>query len=444
MCILLTKHKEMENNLLNNVKAYFTDEVINKLSTNIGESSDNVHKGLDLSIPSILLGLQGKSGEGLGSILNSARHLFSSFDIHNLFGNYFGTPAGTDNSKFETQNLLSSIFGDRLNTVVDSISSFLGMRSESITGILGASLPAVISAITHKGADWNANSIGTLLNSNKSSFAAALPTGLGLGAFGSLFAQADRPVELPTETTSIPDTPVSTPVERIPPQQREPVHKHEHVSEEKKGAGLWWILIPLLLIGLWFLFGRGCSGDTKETMLRDSVDNADTTIVITNPATQSEKQQIDVKLPDGASLKAFPAGIEENLIAFLQSDYKSMTDEQLKDKWFDFDNLNFETGTANVLPESQQQLENIAAILRLFPDAKIKIGGYTDRTGDEQINERISEERAEAVKIFLESKGLGSQVEDAEGYGSEFATVSADASDAERAKDRRVAVSVRK
>jgi outer membrane protein OmpA-like peptidoglycan-associated protein len=433
----------MENNLLNNVKAYFTDEVINKLSANIGEPSDKVHKGLDLAIPSILLGMQGKSGEGLGSILNSAKHLFSSFDIHNLFGNYFGTPAGTDNSKFETQNLLSSIFGDRLNTVVDSISSYLGMRSESITGVLGASLPAIISAITHKGADWNANSIGSLLNSNKSSFAAALPTGLGLGAFGSLFAQADKPVELPTEITSIADRPVSTSVEN-PPPQRETVHTHERVPEEKKGAGLWWILIPLLLIGLWFLFGRGCSGDTKETMLRDSIDNADSSVVITNSVTQNERQQVDVQLPDGVSLKAYPAGIEENLITFLQSDYKSMTEDQLKDKWFDFDNLNFETGTANVLPESQQQLENIAAILRLFPDAKIKIGGYTDRTGDEQINERISEERAEAVKNFLESKGMGSQVEDAEGYGSAFATVAADASDEERAKDRRVAISVRK
>ena len=441
--MLLTKHKKMENNLLNNVKGYFTDEVINKLSANIGEPSDKVHKGLDLAIPSILLGLQGKSGEGLGSILNSAKHLFHTFDIHNLFGNYFGTPAGTDNSKFETQNLLGSIFGDRLSTVVDSISSYLGMRSDSISGILGASLPAIISAITHKGADWNTNTIGSLLNSNKSSFAAALPTGLGLGTFGSLFAQADKPVELSNES-SIPPTTIPTPIETKPPRQPETVHTHEPVAEEKKGAGFWWILIPLLLIGLWFLLGRGCDGDTKETMLRDSIDNADTTVIVTNPVTQSERQHIDVQLPDGATLKAYPAGIEENLIAFLQSDYKSMTEDQLKDRWFDFDNLNFETGTANVLPESQQQLENIAAILRLFPDTKIKIGGYTDRTGDEQVNERISEERAEAVKSFLESQGLGSQVDDAEGYGSEFATVSADASDADRAKDRRVAVSVRK
>src|SRR5690606_39292446 len=83
------------------------------------------------------------------------------------------------------------------------------------------------------------------------------------------------------------------------------------------------------------------------------------------------------------------------LIAFLQWDYKNMSDSELENKWFDFDNLNFETNTAIVTEDSRQQLDNIAAILRMFPDAKIKIGGYTDRTGDENINEKISEERAE-------------------------------------------------
>jgi outer membrane protein OmpA-like peptidoglycan-associated protein len=438
----------MESNLLSNVKSYFTSEVINKLSANLGESPEKVEKGVELTVPSLLLGLQGKGGDGLTSILTSAKHLFSSFDVNNLFGNYFGTPSGTDNSKFETQNLLSSIFGDRLTTVVESIASYIGLRSESVSGLLGASLPAVISGLTHKGSDWNASSIGSLLNANKSAFAAALPTGLGLGAFGSLFAQADKPTEIPKITDKSDETVLAEPIPRepvnLPPRQPDVVHTPERIEEEKKGAGYWWLLIPIILIVLWLLFGKSCGGDTRETILRDSIDNVDTTSAINEPLAQEGRTYIDVKLPDGASLKAYPAGIEENLIAFLQSDYKSLSEDELKEKWFDFDNLNFETGTANVLPESQQQLENLAAILRLFPDAKIKIGGYTDKTGDEEVNERISEERAEAVKTFLESKGLGSQVDDAEGYGSEFATVPASASDAERAKDRRVAVSVRK
>ena len=436
----------MESNLLNNVKSYFTTEVINKLGANLGETPDAVQKGLDLSIPSLLLGLQGKNGDGLNSILNSSRHLFGSFDFNHPFGNFFGSPVGTDNSKFETENLLTSIFGDKLSNIVSSLASYLGIKSESVSGLLGASLPAVISGLTSKGSNWDASSIENLLNANKSSFASALPTGLGLGAFGSLFAQADNPIELPKQPESITTVPPPiTPVETIPPRVPESVHREERIiEEEKKGAGLWWLLIPLLLILLWFLFGRSCGNTEKNTPILDSIESADTTVLITNPVTPSEKQYIDVALPDGASLKAYPSGIEESIITFLQSDYKSMTDDQLKDKWFDFDNLNFETGTANVVPESQQQLENIAAILKLFPDAKIKIGGYTDKTGDEAVNKRISQERAEAVKKFLENNGLSNQVVGAEGYGSEFATVASDAPDAERAKDRRVAISIRK
>lgn len=436
----------MESNLLNNVKLYFTDEVINKLGANLSESPDTVRKGLDLSIPSILLGLQGKSDDGLGSILNSAKHLLGSFNLHDVFGNFFGSPSGTDNSKFETQNLLTSIFGDRITGIVDSLSSYLGIKEESVSGLLGASLPAVISGITSKGANWDARSIGSMLNANKASFASALPTGLGLGAFGSLFAQADHPIELPNEITERPIiTTEHAKVEPLhPPKRPEVVHTHESVEQEKKGAGFWWLLIPLALIGLWLLFGKSCQGDKKDVVATDTLSNNDTTILMTNPVTPSVKEYVDVTLPDGASLKAYPAGIEENLISFLQSDYKNMSEDELKDKWFDFDNLNFETGTANVLPESQQQLINIAAILKVFPEAKIKIGGYTDKTGDEAVNKRISKERADAVHKFLADNGLGSQVVDTEGYGSEFATVATDASDDERAKDRRVAVSVRK
>ena len=428
----------MENNLLNNIKSYFSEEVINKLSANLGESNETIHKGLDLSIPSILLGLQGKSSDGLSSVLTSAKHLFGSFDFNNVFGNFFGSPSGTDNSKFETQNVLSSIFGEKFNGIIESLASYLGIKSESVSGLLGASLPAIIAGITNKGSNWDANGIGSLLNDNKSAFAAAIPTGLGLGAFGSLFANADTPKEIPSHTTqNVASTPTSS-------LNNERIHTPQRVEEEKKGGGLWWLLIPIALIALWLLFGKSCqNNDKKEEVVTDTI-VTDSATIVEAPTEIAQREYIDVALPGGTTLKAYRSGIEENLISFLQSDYKNLSEDELKDKWFDFDNLNFETGTANVVPESRQQLENIAAILKLFPDAKIKIGGYTDKTGDEAINKKISKERADAVLNFLKEKGLSNQVIDAEGYGSEFAKVPADASDEERAKDRRVAVSVRK
>jgi outer membrane protein OmpA-like peptidoglycan-associated protein len=112
--------------------------------------------------------------------------------------------------------------------------------------------------------------------------------------------------------------------------------------------------------------------------------------------------------------------------------------------WFDFDNLNFNLGSADVTQESTIQIHNIAAILKAYPNLKIKIGGYTDKTGDSLGNLKLSNNRADAVRNALEAAGSNvEQIIGSEGYGSQFATVAVGASDEVRKKDRRIAVSVR-
>jgi outer membrane protein OmpA-like peptidoglycan-associated protein len=91
------------------------------------------------------------------------------------------------------------------------------------------------------------------------------------------------------------------------------------------------------------------------------------------------------------------------------------------------------------------QLQNITAILKAFPKASIKIGGYTDKTGDERANMKLSQARADAVVKALKDNGItSSQLAGAEGYGSQFAKAAATAPGEERKKDRRISVSVRK
>ena len=91
------------------------------------------------------------------------------------------------------------------------------------------------------------------------------------------------------------------------------------------------------------------------------------------------------------------------------------------------------------------QIRNIAAILKAFPNASIKIGGYTDATGNEQANQKLSQARAEAVVAELRNNGISdAQLAGAEGYGSKYAKADANASEEERKMDRRISVSVRK
>lgn len=158
-------------------------------------------------------------------------------------------------------------------------------------------------------------------------------------------------------------------------------------------------------------------------------------------ATTAAKPQVDIDL-NGTALKGFANGLEDNMIKYLKSgSYASATEDGLKNTWYNFDNVNFKMGSATELEAgSEGQIENLAKILKAYPEAKIKIGGYTDKTGNEPANVKLSQGRADFVKAELTKLGVGAQVVSAEGYGSQFATVDAKASDAERAKDRKMAV----
>ncbi|MCK7554523.1 OmpA family protein [Chitinophaga sedimenti] len=211
-----------------------------------------------------------------------------------------------------------------------------------------------------------------------------------------------------------------------------------HVSRRKWTTPLLFLL--LLVIILWWLL-RGCGNKTnmqmpvKDTVTTGQMEN-DAIANVSTPARAS----IKVMLPDGRELDAYKGGIEDQLVSFL----KDPASRPGKDVWFDFDNLNFETGSATITPESQQQVNNLAAILNAFPSTRIKIGGYTDKQGDEAVNLKLSKDRAEAVHAALQNAGVkAGQLQGAEGYGSRFAKAAADAPDEERVKDRRISVSVR-
>jgi len=506
----------MEINLLNSAKEFFNDEVLSKLGNSVGEDKEKVKSAIGAIVPTVFLGLQKESGTGLTAIVEKAKQYYGDFN----FGDFLktNTETGRINGLVDAEpiephhnDLLKSIFGDKFNSVISTLGGLVGGNESTVEKLLSVSLPAVFSGLTQNGTNWDVSTISRLLNENKDNFAAALPSGLGLAALGTTFAQADqirssstdselhdssiteKPVEAilvsvpvtkeepkvthPEEVTNesvskeeeltvvtppiVPPTPVNhdnpvtaappvvPPIDHvpiIPPPPSGPIVDPLHTETPSSGGGgIWKILIPIVIIAvLWFLFGKGCKGDKDQVVVTDSMNTTavDTSLTVV-AVTPVVRESLEVILPDGVKLKAYKGGIEDQLVQFLKTDYKALSEDELKDKWFNFDNLNFETGTAKVLPESQVQLENIAAILKAFPAATVKIGGYTDKTGNEDFNKKLSTDRAEVVKVYLIGKGPSSQVIGAEGYGSEFAKAAADAPEAERVLDRIVAISVR-
>lgn len=113
------------------------------------------------------------------------------------------------------------------------------------------------------------------------------------------------------------------------------------------------------------------------------------------------------------------------------------------DTWFSFDRLEFETGSATLRESSQEQLQNIAAILKAYPAVDLKIGGYTDDVGEDASNLELSQSRATHTMNALVELGVASSRLAAEGYGERYPVAGHDTADG-RQRNRRIDIRVTK
>lgn len=102
-------------------------------------------------------------------------------------------------------------------------------------------------------------------------------------------------------------------------------------------------------------------------------------------------------------------------------------------------NVQFETGKANLKPESRPTLDAVGDLLSHWPQLKIEIGGHTDSKGSAKLNLKLSQARADSVRAYLLSRfpGLKGEQFTTRGYGLSKPIVSND-TEALRALNRRV------
>ncbi len=79
--------------------------------------------------------------------------------------------------------------------------------------------------------------------------------------------------------------------------------------------------------------------------------------------------------------------------------------------------INFDVNKAVIKPESMGTLNAIVQIMKDNPEIKFEIGGHTDGDGDDALNLKLSQQRAEAVRIQLISMGIEESRLTAKGYG---------------------------
>lgn len=109
-----------------------------------------------------------------------------------------------------------------------------------------------------------------------------------------------------------------------------------------------------------------------------------------------------------------------------------------RDGRIELQGIYFDTGRATLQPESRPALDQVAQLLRAQPGLRLSIVGHTDSVGGDEANLRLSQQRADAVRLALTAQyGIDGERLRAQGVGSALPVAGNDTEEG-RARNRRV------
>ncbi len=162
--------------------------------------------------------------------------------------------------------------------------------------------------------------------------------------------------------------------------------------------------------------------------------------------------KFSLRLPSGSKYEIFILGFQDSTsytildIPALKPNqyYKNpfKVDIQFEaPKSFVLQNCNFETGKAELKPESYPVLDELVEYLKRKDDEKIELGGHTDNVGKAEANMTLSTNRANTVRAYLLMKGIAPDRVTAKGYGMTMPIAENDTAEG-RALNRRTEVKI--
>lgn len=403
---------------------------VGQIAQRLGEPDAAVSRGLEATFGSVLAGLATRSRDP-----GAVRQIFEVLtdratetmpDVQSLVSGLTGSAPTSGIAG----SLLTTLFGARTSSVGDLISRTAGFKNPSSgASLLGIAVPMVLGLVGRKVRDAGSNVTGltNMLAGQRDSFLAAAPAGL---------------LNLVETGGTIPRIDTSEPLRGAAAAGKE----YAGAATRTAGGRKWlWPVVGVVALALiWFLASRGGAPAVSTGTALDSA-AARTGAAVTTAAGEVADAAARLgafgkrMLPGGVELNIPERGIESRLIAFIEDRSRPVNDST----WFDFDRLTFATGSASILPQSQEQLDNIAAVLKAYPNVNVKVGGYTDNVGDPASNMQLSQQRANAVMQALVGQGIAASRLQAEGYGEQH-PVGDNTTEQGRAMNRRIALRVTK
>ncbi len=405
-------------NLLDLVKTQLTGgNTLGAISGLLGESPAATTAGIGAALPTLLGSViqSGSTTNGANTLLNLIKDGGHDGSIMDNLGGMLGGGSATNGLLSAGSGILKTLLGDKMGAIAGLIGQVSGLKGGSVSSLLSLVAPILMGGIgkqvTSQG--MGVSGLMNLLSSQSDFVKAALPAGMG-----SLLGFANMP-----NLGGAPNI-------------------NTNIDTNTGGFNFWpWLIGAALVLG--GLYGwKSCNAPKIDTSIVDkAVDATKNAAADVKDAAADAAVKIGemfkVSLPGGVVLDVPKGSLEDGIVSFIQG-----TDTISKQRWFDFDRLTFETGKAVLKPESAAQLANVAAIMKAFPNVKIKIGGYTDNTGNAAGNMKLSGERAKNVMAELVKLGTAATRMESEGYGSGNPVASNDTEEG-KAKNRRISISVR-
>jgi outer membrane protein OmpA-like peptidoglycan-associated protein len=429
----------MATNLLDDLKGLITPQLLGMVSSRLGEPESAISRGMGAALPLVLAGLTQRANEpgALSQIMNLLTSRANTPDIvANPRSIFAGEPSSSGVAEIGS-SLVSAIFGTQSNAAISALAGYAGLKNTSSSSLMTLAGTLVAGWLGDRARRDGLSGAGlaSLLNSQRDSISQALPGALssvaGLGTLRDATSRATAAV-------------------------------HD-VRRQSSSNWLWAAAAAVVLaLGAWALWGNRQATQVATTatdVARRSGQAAgdaarDAGYALTGAAERAGQAASDAardggralanlgsfttrRLPSNIELSVPERGVESEVIVFLDDPAKQV-DPTL---WFNFDRLVFETGSARLKPESQEQVKNIAEILKAYPRVKAKIGGYTDNTGEPAANVKLSQDRATNVMTAIAAQGIAPDRLSAEGYGEQF-PVADNSTEEGRQQNRRIALRV--
>jgi outer membrane protein OmpA-like peptidoglycan-associated protein len=393
----------MATNLLDLAKGYLTPDVIEKAASFVGESGSSTSKAFASIIPTLLAALA-----NLGSTSGGVQQVIGMLESGKYDGSALASPGGLFGGGVSTQSaigagkgILESLFGSKLGGVTDLIARSADIRPTSAGSLMAVAAPLVMNVLGREraAAGGGAASLGSLLGQQKTSLSGLLPAGLASmlgwpGVTSGLAAAGSTAAGVAARTS-------------------------QEVAALARSD--WWIpvgaLAALILLALGYLSWGTPVGQISR---------------------EASRKLAELQLPGG-----FKISVPEGAFNYSLASWLASTTDTAVPKRFVFDNLNFETGSTQLTPESRPTVDSLIAILKAYPPVAVVLEGHTDNTGDAAANKKLSLDRAAAVKDLLVAGGVAESRVNTAGFGSEKPISSNDTEDG-RAKNRRLELVVEK